>query len=118
MNQIEVGFGTHEHVSPDIKAQTTANVPHEVIAADIVRAGKCAALELWSIEAKTLSANACHHLGGRPSAQIRGVDAIEIVKNRAVRQNSAIKIPAGSPKQHFADAEAGAYKENRNLSPV
>src|SRR5207245_9393378 len=86
--------------------QNTTEMPQEGVADDIVRAGKCAALELWSIEAKTLSANACHHLGGRPSAQFRGVDAIEIVKNRAVRQNSAIKIPAGSPSHISADAEA------------
>src|SRR5437899_6964637 len=99
-------FGTHEYVSPDIKAQTTANVSHEMIAADVIRAGECAALELWGVETKTLSADPCHHLGGYPSTQFRGVNAIEIVKDWAVRQNSCIKIPAGSPGHISADTKA------------
>ena len=99
-------FGAHEHVSPDIKAQTAAYVSHEMIAADIVRAGECAALELWGVEAKTFSADASHHFGGCPCAQFRGLDAIEIAKDWAVRQNSSIEIPAGSPSHISADAEA------------
>jgi len=47
-----------------------------------------------------------HHFGGLPCPQFRGVDAIEIVKDWAVRQNSCIKIPAGSPSHISADAEA------------
>src|ERR1700739_1877851 len=38
--------------------------------------------------------------------QFRGVDAVDVVKNWAVRQNSAIKIPAGSPRTVATDAEA------------
>src|SRR3989442_10455728 len=82
-----------------------------MIAADIVRAGECAALELWGVEAKTFSADASHHFGGCPCAQFRGGDAIENVKDWAVRQNSCIKIPAGSPNHISAHAEAGPYNE-------
>src|SRR3989442_789858 len=83
-----------------------------MIAADIVRAGECAALELWGVEAKTFSADASHHFGGCPCAQFWGGDAIGNVKDLGVRQNSCIKISAGAPNHLFPVPEAGLNNEN------
>jgi len=55
-----VGFGTNKHISPDVEANSTAEMSGEMIAADVVRATDEITAIDSRVEAKVLTANSRH----------------------------------------------------------
>jgi hypothetical protein len=86
-------------------------VSHEVIAAEVVRASNKVAMESGRIEAQALPANAGHHLGFEVFPKLRSIDAIEVIKKRAVGLESAIQVPTGPPREFATDAKVVFKKD-------
>ena len=56
-------------------------------------------------------ARLCHEFGGRVLAQLGSVDSVEVIKQRAIRLESAIQTPTSAPGQFTADSELLLQKQ-------
>src|SRR6185312_3816727 len=99
-----MSFRTHEKVAVEIVAKASANVSHEMIAADEVGATDRAATGETLVEAKALPSDAGHYLSRRMLAEFGGVDSIEVIKQWTVRLESAVQILTSAPGQLAADS--------------
>ena len=97
-----------EHVSPNVVADTAANVDQEVVAAAIAGA-KVDAVAGWLISVKTraLPAYAGHQIGSDLFTQAGLVDAIEVEQDRAIRLTKSSEVAlAASPRSVEAKPNA------------
>lgn len=106
IDQINTRFWPHKYVMPDIGADAAAEVPHEMIAAGVVRASEEGIAIDESVETKILAAYAGHQFCGQVLANPRRPHRIKIIENRSVGLVPAIKPLAGAPVDLALDAEA------------
>ncbi len=100
-----MSFRAHEKVAVEIVAKASADVTHEVIAADEVRATDCPASGESLVEAQALPTDASHHFSRSMLAQFGSVDSVEIIEQWTVGLESAIQILTSAPGQFTADSE-------------
>ena len=110
VNEVQVGFRPDKQISPDVVAKARAEVPVEMIAADVICAAHKTARISSLIEPKVLAADSSHQLGPELLPQLRGPYTVKVIKYRAIRLVSAIVILSGSPCGLALYADMMAYQ--------
>jgi hypothetical protein len=111
MDQVEVRLWTNEKMAPHVIPDASADVSHEVIAAEIIRTGNKVALKRGGIKTQALPTNTGHQLGLKVFPNLWSIDAIEVVKKWAVGLKSTIQVPTGPPGQFTTDTEVVLKKD-------
>ena len=105
MNQVEVRLWANEKMSPNVIPNASADVSHEVIAADEIGTTEEVTIKKRLIKAQTLPADPGHDFGLHAFSELWRVDAIEVIEQGAVGQGSPIQVPTSPPRQLAAKTE-------------
>jgi hypothetical protein len=105
---VEMRLGSDEHVSPDVVANTAADVHQKMIAAVIAGSEiDATAGGLIAVEASRLDADTTHQVEANFLAELGLIQAVEIKQNRTVRNaESGIVSLAGFPGRFKVEAYA------------
>lgn len=97
-HQVKSRFRTQEDAAFHVKAQTSAEVSHKVIAAGVVRTScnVAAAIEIV-IEADALNSDTREQFRSNPRRELRGIDGVEVPKQRPIRLESVVNILVSAP---------------------
>ena len=105
-----MGFRPHKEVSFEVVPQASAEVSHEMVAADEIAAtGETAAVEERLIEAQALPSDTGLQFGSNP-ARMRRVYGAEIIQQRPIGLKSRIHIATGPPGDLTAKPEVVLQK--------
>ena len=111
IDQIHSDFRTHEDVVPDVGANTSAKITHEVIAARVGRASEKIVAVDEPVEANVLAADSGQQFRREILGESWRPDGVKGVEKGPVGLRSAIESLAGPPGELPFDADAMAKQE-------
>ena len=81
-------FGPDEKMSPHVNTDIRAEVAGKVVTADIIRAGKCSAVQ-DPVKPEVLATDASHKVDAGLLGEGAPVDCVEVIKDRPVGLHDA-----------------------------
>ncbi len=96
MDQVHARFRTNKDGMCDVKPEAAAKVAHELVLADIIRAGKN--IKEGLVEADALRPDSSQQFGSEVRTNRGRPNSIESPKKRAKRLAASIRILAGPPE--------------------
>jgi len=106
VNQVQTHFRANKSVTPEVGANATSKVSHEVIAAKVWGTSSEATVQVWGIKPKILAADASYQLSRNGFGKLWSPDRIKGVKDWTIGLEASVQPPTRSPGNVSFNAHA------------